>query len=93
MERLKEACAADHCRIHYGNFQLEKPESQSWQSCWMDSLHQHRSACAALSVTSTPAMLGGYLVRTDFIQYVSPGTKTKSELKISCKSQLEFRQN
>ena len=27
MEPLIEACAADHCRTHYGNFQLEEPAS------------------------------------------------------------------
>ncbi|KAK1885369.1 Beta-glucosidase 7 [Dissostichus eleginoides] len=27
MEPLIDACAADHCRTHYGNFQLEEPAS------------------------------------------------------------------
>ena len=74
MELLIEACAVNHCRTHYGNFQLEEPASvragsaAGWARAWLP----------------TPAPLGrrptrGGVQRTaPFIQHSSPGTRFHS---------------
>lgn len=74
MEPLIEACAADHCRTHYGNFQLEEPASvragraAGWARphrsvwAWHQLLHHWDAAQLEEDNSVRPVHLSRYLV-------------------------------